>query len=96
MPKILIIILIVWYLCLTVITYLLYGKDKVLAIEHRRRIPEKVLLGFGLAGGALGALTAMPRYHHKTRKYYFWLCNFLFLALHVCGIWGLHYLLTRS
>ena len=38
-------------------------------------IPERVLLGCGICGGALGALLGMRLFHHKTRHWYFTAIN---------------------
>ena len=58
-------------LCLlSVITFILFGNDKKRAIEHRRRIPERTLLGFSLFGG-IGGLLGMRIFRHKTRKWKF-------------------------
>ncbi len=41
--------------------------DKKAARKHRRRIPEKVLFGIAIFGGALGSYLGMRVFHHKTR-----------------------------
>lgn len=58
-----------------VITALLYGADKAKAQRGAWRIPERVLLGCGICGGALGALLGMRLFHHKTRHWYFTAIN---------------------
>ena len=58
-----------------VITALLYGADKAKARRGAWRIPERVLLGCGICGGALGALLGMRLCHHKTRHWYFTAIN---------------------
>lgn len=58
-----------------VITALLYGADKAKARRGAWRIPEHVLLGCGICGGALGALLGMRLFHHKTRHWYFTAIN---------------------
>ena len=58
-----------------VITALLYGADKAKARRGAWRIPERVLLGGGIGGGALGALLGMRLFHHKTRHWYFTAIN---------------------
>ena len=58
-----------------VITALLYGADKAKARRGAWRIPERVLLGCGIGGGALGALLGMRLFHHKTRHWYFTAIN---------------------
>ena len=42
------------------------GWDKHLARCRRRRIPERVLLSWAAAGGALGGVLAMRLFRHKT------------------------------
>ena len=58
-----------------VITALLYGADKAKARRGAWRIPERVLLGCGICGGALGALLGMRLFHHNTRHWYFTAIN---------------------
>ena len=71
-----------FYLVMTVVTFVLYGTDKRKAKKHRWRTPEAVLLGCGLAGGFLGALIGMKLFRHKTRHLYFWIINVLSAVLH--------------
>ena len=42
----------IYYICVNVIAFILYGLDKKYAREGRWRIPEKTLLGIALIGGA--------------------------------------------
>lgn len=58
-----------------VLAFALYGVDKFKAVHQMWRIPERVLLGAGLLGGAAGALIGMKIFHHKTRRWYFWAVN---------------------
>ena len=44
------------------------GFDKRQARRGKERIPENVLLGMAVLGGALGGVLAMRKFHHKTRK----------------------------
>lgn len=60
------------YIALTAVTFAAFGLDKFYAQTHRWRIPERVLLGLALVGGAYGALAGMLIFRHKTRKAYFW------------------------
>lgn len=46
----------------------LCGVDKSLARGGKMRVPEKLLLGFALAGGSIGLLLGMIMWRHKTRK----------------------------
>ena len=57
-----------WVLAATVVTFVAYGTDKLLARANRLRVPERVLLALGFAGGTLGALVGRVVFHHKTTK----------------------------
>ena len=53
---------------LNIITFLLYGLDKQKARQRRWRIPERVLIGFAMIGGSIGAYAGMKVFRHKTQK----------------------------
>lgn len=59
---------IAYVVIINVITFLLYGLDKQKARMNRWRIPERVLLGFAIAGGTIGAYMGMKLFRHKTMK----------------------------
>ena len=52
----------------SLLAFLLFGIDKLLAKLGAWRIPEAVLLCTALLGGAAGALVAMRMFRHKTSK----------------------------
>lgn len=52
---------------MSVIAFLMYGADKMLAVKDMRRISEAVLLLIALVGGSVGALLGMIVFRHKTR-----------------------------
>ena len=60
-----------YLLVINLVAIVLFGLDKLAAIEHRSRIRIITLLGIALAGGSVGALVAMYLFHHKTRQDYF-------------------------
>ena len=53
---------------INIITFFVYGLDKLKAVNHRWRIPEWVLLGLAVAGGSVGAYLGMQVFRHKTLK----------------------------
>lgn len=61
--------------------FVFYGADKLKAKQGAWRVPEKVLLSLSFFGGAPGGILGMLLFRHKTKHWYFWLCNFLGLAL---------------
>jgi len=58
---------------LCVVTFILYRYDKAMVVTHNRRIPERVLIGSAVAGGAWGALDGMVLFRHKIRQSRFWI-----------------------
>lgn len=49
------------------VTFLVYGIDKLKAKYGRWRIPESVLLWLAALGGSAGAWLGMQVWHHKTQ-----------------------------
>ena len=80
-----------YLLAINILAFILMGKDKLAAIQRRRRIPEKVLLLLAVVGGALGELMGMLSYRHKTKHLKFTLVvpALLFLQLLALGWWVL-------
>ena len=72
-----------WLIGINLLAFALYGIDKTKAKRHAWRISEKILLGTGLLGGALGALLGMKLFHHKTRHWYFIAINTLALIVYI-------------
>lgn len=66
---------------LNVVAFGLYALDKNHAIYERDRVPEAVLLGLTVIGGAYGAAMAMLLFRHKTRHKSFTITVPLFLVL---------------
>lgn len=57
-----------YLLVVNIISLLLMGIDKLLAITKKRRIPEFTLLTLSIFGGTLGTILAMFIFRHKIRK----------------------------
>lgn len=68
---------------MSVITFFLFGIDKLKAKKGSYRIPEKVLIGFSFFFGAIGGILGMYFFHHKTRKVKFYVLVPLFAALQI-------------
>jgi uncharacterized membrane protein YsdA (DUF1294 family) len=62
------------------ITFGVFGFDKLQAKKHQRRISENILLGLSLAGGILGAASGMILFNHKVSKKSF-LVKFIIVVL---------------
>jgi uncharacterized membrane protein YsdA (DUF1294 family) len=71
------------FLALSLLTFLLFGFDKNAARQNQWRIPEKVLLGLSILGGAAGGLLGMLTFRHKTRKNYFWVILIAAACVHL-------------
>lgn len=76
-------IILLYILCINILTLGLFGTDKLLAVKNKRRIPEKDLLAFSFVGGAIGGLIGMFLFRHKISKPSF-LLRFVFIF--VCQI----------
>ena len=80
---------IIYILCAAnVLTFMLYGWDKLCARKDWWRIPERVLLGLALLGGSIGALLGMKAFRHKTKHRKFTVLVPLFLVLQIAlAVW---------
>lgn len=73
----------IYFVCINVITFLIYAIDKERARKGKWRIRENVLLGLCVVGGTLGGLLGMRLCHHKTKKpkFYFGVPTILVLQI---------------
>ncbi|MBR4199808.1 MAG: DUF1294 domain-containing protein [Oscillospiraceae bacterium] len=71
---------------ISALTFAVYGLDKHAAKAKLWRTPERRLLLFGMAGGAIGAILGMLFFHHKTKKWYFWLVNLVSIILYTTAV----------
>ena len=76
-----------YLIAVNLLTYLVYGWDKRRARKGRRRISEKELLMWALAGGSFGAFLSMRRHRHKTGKLSFRLSFWAIVVLQIAGAW---------
>lgn len=56
----------VYLLVINVVTFFVYGIDKLKAKRGKWRIPEATLLLLAVIGGSVGAWLGMKAWHHKT------------------------------
>jgi uncharacterized membrane protein YsdA (DUF1294 family) len=74
-----------WLIAISVVAFLTYGYDKLIAGTEHMRVPERVLLLLAFVGGTPGALVGMQVFRHKTAKQtfqqQFWLTVLLQLIL---------------
>ena len=59
-------IIIAYLLGINIVTFIIYGIDKLKAKKGWWRIPEATLLLLALVGGSIGAWVGMKVWHHKT------------------------------
>lgn len=57
-----------FFLALNLIVFAIFGYDKFLAKNHKRRISENTLLSITFFGGTIGALLGMIIFRHKISK----------------------------
>ena len=84
-----------WFLLSSLLTWLIYGADKLAARKAWRRVPETTLLVLGLAGGWPGAILGQQCFRHKTQKQPFRTRFFISVALNVAALAGLYVVYTH-
>ena len=57
-----------YLIAINILTFFVYGSDKLLAKANAWRVRERTLLILALLGGSVGALLAMRIFRHKTKK----------------------------
>lgn len=82
-------------LALNIVTFIVYGIDKLKARKGWWRIPESTLLALAALGGSIGAWLGMLAWRHKTKHWKFRICVPLFLILHVVLGFYLYRVLTQ-
>ena len=76
-----------WLLLVNLLTYFVYWLDKGRAKKGRRRVRERELLLWALAGGTPAAILAMRKHRHKTQKMSFKLAVGAIVLVQLGTIW---------
>ena len=51
---------------INILTFFIYGIDKLKAKKSKWRVSENTLIGMAIIGGSIGAWLGMKIWHHKT------------------------------
>ena len=68
---------------INILTFIIYGLDKLFAIKNLSRVSENTLLLLSFVGGSIGAYIGMKFFHHKTNKKKFTILVPLMIIIHV-------------
>ena len=77
--------LLIW----NIVVILIYGIDKMLAKQQKRRISEAVLLTCAFLLGGLGAMFGMVLFNHKTSKMKFRILIPLFVVINILILYAI-------
>ena len=80
-------LLLIWLGLMSVLAFLLFGWDKLMAKIGHSRIPEIILWGITAFGGGTGALFGMLLFRHKIRKHPFPLLIPLLCIIQLILLW---------
>ena len=82
-------ILLFFIIGINVITFMVYGIDKLKAKKEKWRIPEATLLLLAIVGGSIGAWCGMKVWHHKTmhKKFKYGVPMILMIQIGLCLYW---------
>lgn len=72
-----------YLIIINILSFILYGIDKLKAIKKKERISEKTLILIGILGGSIGSLIGMNLFRHKTQKLKFIISLPLILIIHI-------------
>lgn len=80
-----------YYLFINLLSFIILGVDKYLAIKHKWRISEKTLLVSFILGGFWGGGLGMVIWHHKTKKWYFKLLLVVAFIIHFALLYNFYF-----
>lgn len=73
---------IIYLIIINIITFIIFGLDKLFAIHKKRRVSEKSLFILSLLGGCFLEFIGMFVFRHKTLKIKFYIINIIFIFIH--------------
>lgn len=59
-------LILLYIVLINILTFFIYGIDKLKAKKSKWRVPESTLMGMAIIGGSIGAWLGMKIWHHKT------------------------------
>ena len=59
-------LILLYIVLINIMTFFIYGIDKLKAKKSKWRVPESTLMGMAIIGGSIGAWLGMKVWHHKT------------------------------
>jgi len=80
-------VMLVYYVIVSIVLFILMAFDKVKAKRNEWRIRESTLIVTALLGGGIGGFLGMRLFHHKTRKWYFYVMFAVGVVLHAILLW---------
>lgn len=72
-----------YFVFMSIMSFLIFGADKLQAKNNRSRIPENIFLIAAFFGGTFGSIIGMLIFNHKTRKRSFLLRFFIVVAIQI-------------
>lgn len=83
-----------YLIIINILSFILYGIDKLKAIKKKERISEKALILIGILGGSIGSLIGMNLFRHKTKKLKFKVLVPIFFVVKVLILYYLYKYVT--
>lgn len=77
----------IYLLVVNVLSFLMYGLDKLRAKKDKWRIPEKTLIMVAVIGGSVGAFLGMQTFRHKTKHLKFTIGVPVIFVLQIVAVW---------
>ena len=84
--------ILIYLAVINILTFFLFGIDKLKAKRSKWRVKESTLLWLSVLGGSIGAWLGMKAWHHKTLHSKFKYGIPLILILQIAAVVGILYL----